>query len=128
MQSWATDELRYVQLGDARLNKRSMKIVGALSAHPESSVPQACGDWASTKATYEFWKNDKVKPDSINQAHKESTMSRLSCHDTVLNLQDTMDLNFTGHRKKQGMGHLDHVAAKGLKGPLPQKLYIRVLC
>jgi len=77
IQSWATDELRYVQLGDARLNKRSMKIVEDLSAHPESSVPQACGDWSSTKSTYEFWSNDKVEPGAINQAHKQSTVERL---------------------------------------------------
>ncbi len=115
MQSWATDELRYIQLGDARLNKRSMKIVEALSSHPESSVPQACGDWSSTKSAYEFWSNDKVEPDAINQAHKQSTVERLSGHDTVLNIQDTTDLNFTHHRKKQGLGHLDHPAAKGLK-------------
>lgn len=115
MQSWATDELRYIQFGDARLNKRCMKIVADLSAHPESSVPQACGDWASTKAAYGFWKNDKVEPEAINQAHKHSTVERLSSHNTVLNLQDTTDLNFTGHGKKQGMGYLDHPAAKGLK-------------
>ena len=115
MQSLATDELRYIQLGDARLNKRSMKIVEDLSAHPESSVPQACGDWASTKAAYEFWNNGKVEPNAINQAHKQSTVERLSGHATVLNIQDTTDLNFTHHRKKQGMGHLDHPAAKGLK-------------
>lgn len=115
MQSWATDELRYVQLGDARLNRRLMKMVEDLSSHPESSVPQACGDWASTKAAYGFWKNDKVEPEAINQAHKHSTVERLSSHNTVLNLQDTTDLNFTGHGKKQGMGYLDHPAAKGLK-------------
>ncbi len=32
MESWATDELRYIQLGDARLNKRWIKIVEDLSA------------------------------------------------------------------------------------------------
>jgi len=42
-------------------------------------------------------------------------MERLSGHDVVLNIQDTTDLNFTGHTRKQGMGHLDHPAAKGLK-------------
>jgi len=38
MQSWATHELRYVQLGDARLNKRLMKMVEDFAAQPESSV------------------------------------------------------------------------------------------
>jgi len=115
MRSWATQELRYVDLGDARLNKRLAKMVEDFAAQPESSVPQACGDWAATKGAYGFWKNDKVEPDAIVWSHGQSTLERLSSHDTVINIQDTTDLNFTHHAKKQGMGHLDHPAAKGLK-------------
>jgi len=115
MQSWATQELRYVDLGDARLNKRLAKMIEDFAAQPESSVPQACGDWAATKGAYGFWRNGKVEPDAIVWAHEQSTMERLSSHDTVINIQDTTDLNFTHHAKKQGMGHLDHPAAKGLK-------------
>jgi hypothetical protein len=90
-------------------------MVEDFAAHPESSVPQACGDWPATKGAYGFWRNGKVEPDSIVWAHEQSTMERLSSHDTVINIQDTTDLNFTHHAKKQGMGHLDHPAAKGLK-------------
>jgi hypothetical protein len=115
MQSWATQELRYVDLGDARLSKRLAKMVEDFAAQPESSVPQSCGDWAATKGAYGFWRNGKVEPDAIVWAHEQSTMERLSSHDTVINIQDTTDLNFTHHVKKQGMGHLDHPAAKGLK-------------
>jgi hypothetical protein len=115
MQSWATQELRQVQLGDTRLDNRLVKIVEDLSSHPESSVPQASGDWASTKGAYRFWDNDKVEPDAIIHAHTLSTLERLSGEDIVLNIQDTTDLNFTHHPSKQGMGHLDHPAAKGLK-------------
>lgn len=115
MQSWASEELRYVQLGDARLNKRLMKMVEDFAAQPESSVPQASGNWASTKGAYEFWKNGKVEPDAIIQAHEQSTMERLMSQDTVIAIQDTTDLDFTHHPGKQGMGHLDHPAARGLK-------------
>jgi phosphoribosylformylglycinamidine (FGAM) synthase-like enzyme len=31
MQSWASEELRYVQLGDARLNRRLVKMVETFS-------------------------------------------------------------------------------------------------
>ena len=115
MQFWATQELSHVQLVDARLEKRLVKIVEDLASQPESSVPQASGDWASTKGAYRFWDNDKVDPASIIHAHELSTVERLSGHDMVLNIQDTTDLNFTHHPKKQGMGYLDHPSAKGLK-------------
>lgn len=115
MQSWATQELKQANLGDARLDNRLMKMVEDLASQPESSVPQASGDWASTKGAYRFWDNDKVEPDAIIHAHELSTVERLSDHDIVLNIQDTTDLNFTHHPRKQGMGHLDHPSAKGLK-------------
>ena len=51
MQSWAKEELKYTNLPDKRLNKRLIKIVENLAQQPHASVPQACGDWAKTKAT-----------------------------------------------------------------------------
>ena len=115
MQSWARDELRQVHLGDARLNNRLIKLVEDLSSHPESSIPQASGDWASTKGAYRFWSNGKVESDCIIHGHKLATLERLSGHKILLSIQDTTDLNFTHHGKKQGMGHLDHPFSKGLK-------------
>ena len=50
MKEWAKEELKYVDLGDRRRNCRLVKIVSDLAAQPESSVPQASGDWAGTKA------------------------------------------------------------------------------
>ena len=61
MESWATEELRYAELGDARLNKRLAKIVEDLAGQPEASVPQACGGWAATKGTYRFWDSRAIR-------------------------------------------------------------------
>lgn len=115
MQSWATWELRNVQLGDARLNRRLMKMVEDFAAQPESSVPQACGDWASTKGAYGLWRNPRVEPGAIISAHEQSTLERLQSQEMVLSIQDTTDLDFTHHPKKKDMGILDHPALRGLK-------------
>jgi hypothetical protein len=77
MESWATQELRYADSGDARLNKRLAKIVEDLAGQPESSVPEACGDWASTKGAYRFWDNPNVEPCSVLSTHEQSTVDRL---------------------------------------------------
>lgn len=47
MQKWAESELQQADLGDARRNKRLVRIVEDLAAQPASSVPQACGDIAA---------------------------------------------------------------------------------
>ncbi len=60
MQSWATEELKYAALPDKRLNQRLIKIVENLAQQPQASIPQASGDWASTKATYNFWQSQRI--------------------------------------------------------------------
>ena len=47
---WARRELGSVDLGDKRRAARLIKLCGRLSEMPESSINQACGDWAETKA------------------------------------------------------------------------------
>jgi hypothetical protein len=115
MESWATDELRHADLGDRRLNQRLIKIVENLAAHPESSVPQASGTWAETKATYRFWDLKQVTPEAIRRAHTQSTGERVEACSTVLVVQDTTNLDFSHHPATTGLGYLDHVHMKGLK-------------
>jgi hypothetical protein len=90
-------------------------MVEDFAAHPESSVPQACGDWAATKGAYSFWDNGKVEPDSILSAHEQSTLDRLQGQDTILVIQDTTNLDFTHHPGTKGLGHLDRPWLRGLK-------------
>lgn len=115
MQSWASEELRYVDLGDARLNRRLIKMVEDFAGNPESSVPKACKTWAATRASYEFWDNSRVNADDIIRAHKEQTIERIQSQDTILAIQDTTDLDFTKHPNTKGLGHLDHPALSGMK-------------
>ncbi len=41
MKLWGAEELKYLDLGDKRLNTRLGKIVSDLSEHPHETVPQA---------------------------------------------------------------------------------------
>jgi Transposase DNA-binding len=50
METWAQHAVGHAQLGDHRLTKRLVRLVSDLSQQPRASVPQACGDWAATKA------------------------------------------------------------------------------
>lgn len=99
-------ELRHLSLGDDRLNRRCCQIVDSIAAHPESSVPQAAGNWAATKAVYRFWDNDRVAPEGILGAHRQSTLERLPTSGFVLAIQDTSTFDFTNHPATTGLGYL----------------------
>lgn len=104
MQSWAATELRHANLGDKRLNRRLVRVVEALSAQPTASVPQACGNWADTKATYRFWGDDRLTPEAILDSHSRSSIERLAAQGRVLLIQDTTELDFAHHPATEGWG------------------------
>lgn len=87
-QSWATEELKYAALPDKRLNQRLIKIVENLAQQPHASVPQASGDWANTKATYNFWKSKRIKFEDIIDPHQKQTAQRASKEKIILAIQD----------------------------------------
>ena len=74
METWAQQEVGHAHFGDQRLTKRLVRLVSDLSQQPTASVPQACGDWAATKAAYRFWDQKQVTPEAIRAAHRESTV------------------------------------------------------
>lgn len=107
MRSWASEELKYAALPDQRLNKRLIKIVENLAQQPHASIPQASGDWANTKATYNFWQSKRVDAQEIIEPHRKQTAQRASKEEIILAIQDTSDFNFTHHPGKteeQGFG------------------------
>jgi hypothetical protein len=115
VEKWAEAELKQADLGDARRNKRLVRLVEDLAAQPATSVPQACGSWAATTAAYDFWSSPYIEPDEIGKAHVKSTVARIKKNDTVLMIQDTTNLDLTSHRATRGIGYLDNRKSMGLK-------------
>lgn len=114
-QAWAWAELRDVQLGDARLVQRLVRITQTLSQNPEESIPHAFGPWSETKAVYRFLDNDEVDPHEILQAHRGATLRRIVAADSplILIVQDTSQFDFTQHHATAGFGP---TGAPGLSG------------
>ena len=103
-QAWAANEVGDVELGDKRLNRRLVETVAQLAAQPTMSIPQACQDWAATKATYRLLDNDKVSDEKIYAAHFARTRARLVGQARVLAVQDTTLLDFSHHAQTEGLG------------------------
>lgn len=112
MSEGIADELRGIDLGDKRLNQRSIKVLEALAANPSASINAAINGWTDTQAAYRFFDNDNVTPQQILQPHFEATLRRMQECPVVLLVQDTTELDYTAH-PPQDAGRLDHEWRRG---------------
>lgn len=89
-------------------------LLSALSARPESSVPQACETWAASKAAYRFWSNPQVTPQAIQKGQAGRTMERIESETGgILAIQDTTYLVYTTHPATTGLGPLPGAKTEG---------------
>jgi hypothetical protein len=72
---WAQEEFAFARLGDARRNKRLVKIAANLAAHPGGTLPQAFPEWAELKAAYRFFGQSGVTFQRVQSPHLERTAS-----------------------------------------------------
>jgi hypothetical protein len=86
-----------IDLGDKRLNKRSVTILEALASNPEASINASIESWGDTLAAYRFFRNPAVEPQEILRPHREATERRMHEHSVVLVVQDTTEFDFTAH-------------------------------
>ncbi len=96
---WWESELAGCAFADARLGQRLRKLIERMEGAIGGSLPLACQDWASTKAAYRFFSNDRVSEAHILAGHFRSTRDRFAAIDgTVLVLQDTTEFTFRRER------------------------------
>lgn len=80
---------------DQRLAYRFRTLLDQLGGNPGESIPLACQDWASTKAAYRFFDNDRVSEAEILDGHFQSTRERVAATDgPILVLHDTTEFSF----------------------------------
>jgi len=91
-----------------------VELAHVLAQHPTAALPEACGDGAMLKAAYRFFSNDDIDPQDVLSSHIESTYSRLDKVPFVLAVQDTTEVDWTGHPATTGLGPLGHTACQGL--------------
>ena len=112
--NWAVNEFADADLGDVRRTKRLVELAHVLAQRPTAALPEACGDGAMLKAAYRFFSNDDIEPQDFLYSHIESTYSRLDKVPLVLAVQDTTEVDWTGHPATKGLGPLGHTACQGL--------------
>lgn len=108
------DEVRGVDLGDKRLNRRLGKVIEELGAKPNLSIPAATDGRKEMEAAYRFFDNDKVTPEKILQPHVQATYERISQTRLALLAQDTSELDLTRPSQQvAGTGPMDSEVRRG---------------
>lgn len=101
-------EFDHSNFGDKRLDDRLEKIGHDFGSAPSKSIPEASGDWASTKAVYRFADNPKVNRMKILSSHQEKIRARLdsSSLDKILCVADTTHLTYPSPLSIEGLGDI----------------------
>lgn len=100
---------------DQRLRNRLETVIETFANRPNVSIPEATQDRNAMDATYNLFHNPKVNPDGIVATNLDYTLKNLKDASRVLVIQDTTDLNFSGLKNTQGLGHTDSSKSLGLK-------------
>jgi len=105
--SWASIEFASLVWTDVRRKRRFEHVAANFLHQPGASIPNACGDWAGTKACYRLFDHQEVTDTGILEAHREAAFGRLTVDDEdgfLLVIQDTSALNFSTRSEMEGLG------------------------
>ena len=112
--SWAVAELGGAKLGDARRNRRLVRVAERLGAQPGASIPVACGGWAETQAAYRLLAHEAVTWEQVLAPHWDCSVERMRGHPVVLCVQDSTELDYTAQPGIAGLGPLSYLRQHGL--------------
>ena len=101
------EDMEEIHLGDKRLNAR---LVDSIRERMQCQTQSR----ASAKAFYRLLGNTKFNAEKLAEQAQKKTMQRVSDYESVLLVQDTVDVELNGHKKTEGLGYCsEHL--KGIK-------------
>lgn len=102
-----------LDLGDARRNERFVTIINNIIGQPGSSIPKQSGRWYDAKATYEFFKNERVSVENLQSTLQSYGASQVGEFGEVLIVHDTSNISFAD-LQAEGLGYLDSKEGRGI--------------
>ena len=122
---WFDEELSGCRLGDGRLDRRLRQLVERMDSRLGETIPLACQDWASTKAAYRLFSNERVSEEDILRSHFDATRRRFAATDgPILILHDTTEFTWK-RRRSEAVGFTTKVSGRKDKRGRPR---MRTVC
>ena len=113
---WWAHELRGLDLGDRRRDRRAIDILQARWQQPQASFYGSFSHWTPAKGAYGLIEQAgaEISLASLLAPHQEQTQARMAAEERVLLVQDTTTLNYTGLKQTRGLGSLGEDKGQGL--------------
>jgi hypothetical protein len=112
--SFGEEHFGAAQLGDRRRTKRLVQLADRMVMHPGGTLPEKIDDPASLKALYRLMDQEDVTHASVLTPSRERTLRLMrEAEGTVLVVQDTTELEFTGLHSLQGLGEIGNGTCRG---------------
>jgi hypothetical protein len=112
-EAWAQQTFGSVDVGDARRTRRLVRMATGMARDPAQSLPQQAGAASALKGAYRLLDTDAVTFATLLAPHLEQTRARATNGALTLLVQDTTELDFTGHRATQGLGPIGNGGGRG---------------
>lgn len=111
---WAQSEFALAELGDQRRTQRLVNMATALAHSPGGTLPQAFPEWKELKGAYRFLSQPQASYERILTPHWART--RAACREPgeYLLIEDTTELDYTGHGATQDLGFIGDGRGRGL--------------
>jgi hypothetical protein len=111
---WAVQQFGQVDLGDRRLNQRAVEMAARMAAHPEASLPNQMGAHSALVGAYRLLNSEGVTMEALLSAHRQQTLAAAGRLPVVLMVEDTTELDYSGHPCKGGLGPVGNERGRGL--------------
>lgn len=111
---WAQSEFAMAQLGDQRRTNRLVKIATSLAENPGGTLPQAFTACKDLKAGYRFLNRPDNSFERILTPHWNHTRQECRQAGEYLLIEDTTELDYTGHAATEGLGYIGDGCGRGM--------------
>lgn len=112
---FAQDQFGSADLGDARSNRRLVRVAEQIVAHPNETFPQKFHDPADLQGFYRLMKQERVTHASVLAPHVATTLEQMRATlGVVLNLHDTTVLDYSGLTAIAELGQIGNGHGRGL--------------
>jgi hypothetical protein len=113
--AWAKSEFGGAGFGDIRRLDRFLMIMCGIARNVGGAISMCC-DKVGAQAVSRFLGRKEVTIESILKSHIEQTAKRCEGMERILVVQDTTDIDLSGHKKLEGIGPIcQSLRVMGLK-------------